>query len=126
MKKYRTTKKYANGGKPPVDEKKKPVVVAGATVTAPKGGGIKMQTYGTADFNKPRDELMTQKAQAYLKKNPSASKTIPEVERKMMQDEVRAQLTKEGIRQPGMMLKDTGRRLTPEEEKIARARMGRK
>jgi len=85
-----------------------------------------MQTYGTADYNKRREELMTQKAQAYLKKNPSVSKTIPDVERKMMQDEVRAQLTKEGVRQPGMMLKDTGRRLTPEEEKIARARMGRK
>lgn len=119
MKKYRTSNKYPNGGKLPVK-------VAGATVVAPKGGGVKEQTYGTKDYVSRQKQLMDEKAAAYLKKNPSISKTIPEVERKMMQDEVRAQLTKEGVRQPGMMFKDTGRRLTPEEEKIARARMGRK
>ena len=78
MKKYRSVKTYANGGKPPV------------TITA------------SDDYIKRRDELMSQKAQAYLKSNPSIKKFIPEVERKVMQDEVREMLTKEGTRQVGM------------------------
>jgi hypothetical protein len=81
MKKYRATKTYANGGKPPV------------TTTA------------SDDYIKRRDELMSQKAQAYLKSNPSVKKFIPEVERKMMQDDVRAELTKQGVRQVATTIK---------------------
>jgi hypothetical protein len=123
MKKYRTTKKYANGGTTPGG---KPVKVAGATVVAPKGAGVKKQTYGTDDYVSRQKQLMDEKAAAYLKKNPSVSKTIPDTQRRMMQDEVRAQLTKEGVRQPGMAFKDTGKRLTPEQEKYARERMSRR
>lgn len=120
MKKYRT-KSYANGG---TNGGGKKVTVAGATVTAPKGGGIKTQTYGTKDYTKRRDELMAMEVSGLTKGKPKGY-AISETERKMAQDRVREKLTKEGVRQVAPGFKDTGKRLTPEEERLYRSRMGK-
>jgi len=120
MKKYRT-KSYANGG---TNGGGKKVTLAGATVTAPKGGGIKTQTYGTKDYIKRRDELMAIEVAGLTKGKPKGY-AISDKDRKMAQDRVREKLTKEGVRQVGLGFKDTGRRLTPEQEETYRTRMGK-
>jgi len=51
---------------------------------------------------------------------------ISEADRKMAQDRVREKMTKSGMRQTGMAFKDTGKRLTPEQEKYATERMKKK
>jgi len=114
--------KYQMGGKPPI---KPPVKVAGATVVAPKGGGVKSQTFGTKDYTQRRDDLMAILVSKFMEGKPKGYK-ITESERRVMQDDVRKKLTEGGQRLVAPVFKDTGIKLTPaqiaERDRIMKSR----
>jgi hypothetical protein len=100
-------RKYEMGGKPPVK-------LTAATVVAPKGGGIKNQTFGSKDYLQRKDDLMAIEVSKFMEGKPKGYK-ITESERRVMQDEVRGKLDKGGQRTVAPVFKDTGVKLTAAE-----------
>ena len=107
--------KAQNGMAMPDEEEMRSAKLSAVTVTDKKGAGVKPQTFGMKGYEEERTNLMNIEVAKLMEGKPKGYK-ISEADRKMAQDRVREKMTKSGMRQTGMSFKDTGKRLTPEQE----------
>ncbi len=102
----------------PDEEEMRSAKLSAVTVTDNKGAGVKPATFAGKDYEERRANLMAMEVSKLMEGKPKGYK-ISEADRKMAQDKVREKLQKDGTLQRGMMFKETGKRLSPEEQAYA-------
>lgn len=110
--------KAQNGMVMPDEEEVRSAKLSPVTVTDNKGAGVKPATFASKDYEERRANLMAVEVSKLMEGKPKGYK-ISEADRKMAQDRVREKLQKDGTLQRGMMFKETGKRLSPEEQAYA-------
>ena len=103
---------------PEEEEEMRSAKLSPVTVTDKKGAGVKPATFAGKDYEERRANLMAVEVSKLMEGKPKGYK-ISEADRKMAQDRVREKLQKDGTLQRGMMFKETGKRLSPEEQAYA-------
>lgn len=107
--------KAQNGMAMPDDEEVRSAKLSPVTVTDKRGAGVKPASFGTKDFEERRANLMAMEVAKLMEGKPKGYK-ITETERRIAQDKVREKLKKDGTLQRGMMFRETGKRLSPEDQ----------
>jgi hypothetical protein len=111
--------KAQNGMAMPDDEEEmRSAKLSPVTVTDKRGAGVKPASFGTKDFEERRANLMAMEVAKLTEGKPKGYK-ITETERRIAQDKVREKLKKDGTLQRGMMFRETGKRLSPDEQAYA-------
>lgn len=110
--------KAQNGMAMPDEEEMRSAKLSPVTVTDKKGAGVKPATFAGKDYEERRANLMAMEVAKLMEGKPKGYK-ISETERRIAQDKVREKLKKDGTLQRGMMFKETGKRLSPEEQAYA-------